>query len=99
MNLDFQRMSLGRFFVGVVLVGLGVVLLLTSFEVIIDDFWRNLVTFWPVLIIGFGATVLLRSYNRVLGPAVLGALVAGSIAAAAVTSALGIDLPGLGDGF
>ncbi len=99
MNFYFQRVSLARFFIGVVLVAVGIVLLLTSFDVLQGDLWGNLIPLWPVLIIGLGAALLLRRYNRALSAAVLGALVAGSIVAAAVTSAVGIDLSGPGHGF
>ncbi len=93
------RISGSRFFIGVLLVGVGLMLLLTSMDVVGGVFWSNLWPFWPVLVIGLGAVVLFRRRSAMLGTGILTILVGGSIAAAAVTAALGIDMPGRARGF
>jgi hypothetical protein len=75
------RIRHGSIFLPLVLIGLGIVFLLTNLGVVDWDVWESLVLFWPVLLIALGLDLILgRGILRGLLAFVIVAVVLGGVA-------------------
>jgi len=62
----------GRFFLGTLLLLIGVLWLLSNLGLLTPAFWDNLITLWPLLLIAFGLRLIFRrGFLALLSPLVL----------------------------
>lgn len=85
-------MSIARFFKGLVIILVGIILLLNNLSILEWSVWFNLLKLWPLLLISLGISFIFRTRLSWLGPLLLLLGVIFGIGA----SYMGLDVP-LGD--
>ncbi len=72
-------MSLGKLFVGALLVGVGVVLLGTTLGFVPHDVWSYLARYWPLLLVAFGVAFLANAIKNIVLSWIAVAIVVGGL--------------------